>query len=228
MIQQTRILIIEDEAPIRKFLRISLESEGYDITETATAAAGVDATKAKTFDLIVLDLGLPDKDGQAVITALRQSLATPIIVLSVRATENEKIRALDAGANDYVTKPFAIGEFLARVRVLMRLNQSQQQSADLIQVADLEVNVNLREVSRHQQPIHLSRKEFDLLHMLVINPGRLITHQQLLSNIWGDAFVSETHYLRVLVGHLRQKLGDDPMHPRYITTVQGVGYRFSD
>lgn len=225
-LEQQKILIIEDEAPIRKFLRISLEAQGYDVTEVSHAEQGLLLCQQQNFDLIVLDLGLPDKDGQTVIASLRQSLATPIIVLSVRATESEKIQALDAGANDYVTKPFAIGEFLARVRVLMRLNETLQPSQDRIISSDLLIDLNLREVYQADKQVHLSRKEFDLLHLLLAKPGRILTHQQLLSTIWGETFVSETHYLRVLVGHLRQKLNDDPMNPHYIATVQGVGYRF--
>ncbi len=224
-LNQQKVLIIEDEAQIRKFLRISLESQGYEVNEVANATEGLSEAEKQVFDLIVLDLGLPDMDGQIVIAKLRQQLKTPIIVLSVRASEDEKIQALDAGANDYVTKPFAIGELMARVRALLRLNQALDSGQERIEIHDLIIDTNSREVYRKQEQVHLSRKEFDLLHLLAIKPGRILTHQVLLSTLWGDTFVNETHYLRVLVGHLRQKLSDDPMKPDYVITVQGVGYR---
>ncbi len=224
-LQQQNILIIEDEAQIRKFLRISLEAQGLNVDEASTATAGLSLAQANNHDLIVLDLGLPDLDGQVVIRRLRQHLKTPVIVLSVRASEDEKIQALDNGANDYVTKPFAIGELMARVRALLRFNQTMVSTRDRIEVHDLLIDPDSREVFRGEQALQLSRKEFDLLHLLAIKPGRILTHQLLLSTIWGDSFINETHYLRILVGHLRQKLGDDPMQPRYILTVQGVGYR---
>lgn len=222
---QQNILIIEDEAQIRKFLRISLESQALNVDEASNATQGLSMAEAHAYDLIVLDLGLPDIDGQTVISQLRQHLKIPIIVLSVRASEDEKIEALDNGANDYVTKPFAIGELMARVRALLRLNQTIDTTQNSIELQDLVINPATREVLRGKEQLHLSRKEFDLLHLLAIKPGRILTHQVLLSTLWGDSFVNETHYLRVLVGHLRQKLGDDPMQPDYIVTVQGVGYR---
>lgn len=224
-LQQQNILIIEDEAQIRKFLRISLEAQEFNVDEASTASQGLSLAQGNNYDLIVLDLGLPDLDGQVVIRRLRQHLKTPLIVLSVRASEDEKIQALDNGANDYVTKPFAIGELMARVRALLRFNQTMLTSRGRIEVHDLLIDPDSRDVLRGEETLQLSRKEFDLLHLLALKPGQLLTHQVLLNTIWGESFVYETHYLRVLVGHLRQKLGDDPMQPRYILTVQGVGYR---
>jgi len=224
-LEQQNILIIEDEAQIRKFLRISLESQGLNVDEASTALQGISMTEARDYNLIVLDLGLPDLDGQTVIRRIRENLMTPVIVLSVRASEDEKIQALDNGANDYVTKPFAIGELMARVRALLRFNQTIAAARDNIEVHDLVINPDSREVYRDEEQLHLSRKEFDLLHLLAVKPGRILTHQVLLSTLWGASYVTETHYLRVLVGHLRQKLSDDPMQPKYIITVQGVGYR---
>lgn len=222
--EQHKILIIEDEAQIRKFLRISLEAQNYIVTEVVNASAGIQQTTENSYDLIILDLGLPDMDGQQLITRLRQTLTTPIIVLSVRASENEKIQALDAGANDYVTKPFGIGELMARVRVLVRQHETVDDAKQLT-VQDIELDATTRQVTQNKQLVHLSRKEFELLNMLLAKPGRILTHQQLLTTIWGQTFINETHYLRVLVGHLRQKLSDDPVQPRYIETIQGVGYR---
>lgn len=225
IVNQPRVLIIEDEAQIRKFLRISLESQGYTITEAVNGSEGLSSATTTTFDLVILDLGLPDMNGQRVIKKLRQKHNMPIIVLSVRASENEKIQALDSGANDYVTKPFAIGELMARIRVLLRQSQSIESAPDKIEINDLVIDAYSREVYLDNEQLHLSRKEFELLHLLAIQPGRILTHQMLLRTIWGETFTHETHYLRVLIGHLRQKLGDDPMNPQYITTVQGVGYR---
>ncbi len=220
------ILIIEDEPQIRQFLRISLEAQSYQVTIASNANDGIELAKKQPIDLIILDLGLPDKDGYEVITAIRKYEQTPIIVLSVRASEDEKVRALDNGANDYVTKPFGISELMARVRALIRLNDNQPSTQATIDIDNLTINTQTHEVFLDGDSIHLSRKEFELLHQLTMTPGRILTHQQLLKTIWGEHFINETHYLRILVGHLRQKLNDDPMQPRFIITVQGVGYRF--
>ncbi|SFK37718.1 response regulator [Methylophaga sulfidovorans] len=220
------ILIIEDEAQIRQFLRISLEAQSYTVVIATNAAEGLELAGKQPVDLIILDLGLPDRDGQQVIQELRKRSQIPIIVLSVRASEDEKVRALDAGANDYVTKPFGISELMARVRALIRINDNQPSTQAKIQFDNLTIDTQSHEVWLDNQAIHLSRKEFELLYQLTVTPGRILTHQQLLKIIWGEHFVSETHYLRILVGHLRQKLNDDPMQPRFIITVQGIGYRF--
>lgn len=220
------ILIIEDEAQIRQFLRISLEAQSHTVIIATNAAQGLELASKQPIDLIILDLGLPDRDGQQVIKELRKRSQIPIIVLSVRASEDEKVRALDAGANDYVTKPFGISELMARVRALIRINDNQPSTQARIQFDNLTIDTQSHEVWLDNEAIHLSRKEFELLYQLTVTPGRILTHQQLLKIIWGEHFVSETHYLRILVGHLRQKLNDDPMQPRFIITVQGIGYRF--
>ncbi len=221
-----KILIIEDEPQIRQFLRISLEAQTYDVSLAVSAKEAIAFSESQHCDLIILDLGLPDRDGQDVIRILRKQTQAPIIVLSVRASEDEKVRALDSGANDYVTKPFGISELMARVRALIRIHDNQPSPHAILHVDNLTVNTQTREVWLDDHSIHLSRKEFALLYELIATPGRILTHQQLLKQIWGEHFMTETHYLRILVGHLRQKLNDDPMQPKFIITVQGVGYRF--
>lgn len=219
------ILIIEDDAQIRKFLRISLEAHGYNITEARLGEEGLESCAAKQPELVILDLGLPDIDGQQVIERLREWSQVPIIVLSVRESELGKVKALDAGANDYVTKPFGIGELMARIRVVLRGSAESNVTSTIFESQGLRVDLAQREVQVDGKQIHLSRKEYDLLRRLITSPGQVLTHQQILRAVWGPAQQNETHYLRVLVGQLRQKLGDDPMSPRFILTVQGVGYR---
>ncbi|MBF0256078.1 MAG: response regulator transcription factor [Gammaproteobacteria bacterium] len=223
-----KILLVEDEAQIRKFLRISLEAQGYAVAETRLAEEGLHLCAQLQPQLVILDLGLPDMDGQEFIRQLREWSQVPLIVLSVRASESDKIQALDAGANDFVTKPFAIGELMARIRVLLR--QQGEEPGSAVQLYDrqgLRVDLLRREVSVDDQPVHLSRKEYELLRLLIRLPGQVLTHQQILSRIWGEGHQQDVHYLRVLVGQLRQRLGDDPAHPRFIITVQGVGYRLN-
>ena len=219
------VLIIEDEASIRRFLRISLEAHGMAVVEARHATDGLRLAGECNPALVILDLGLPDLDGQEVIRRLREWTAAPILVLSVRDDEKEKVRALDAGANDYVTKPAGISELMARVRVLLRARDSDDATGAVYERDDLHIDLARRTVSIAGTPLHLTRKEYALLRMLVRSAGRVLTHQQLLKELWGPAFERETHYLRVLVSGLRQKLGDDPAEPRYIVTEQGVGYR---
>ncbi|HYQ70295.1 MAG TPA: response regulator [Gammaproteobacteria bacterium] len=221
------ILVVEDEAQIRKFLRISLEAHGYAVQEARLGEDGLEHCATAGPDLVILDLGLPDMDGQDFISRLREWSQVPVIVLSVRASEREKVLALDAGANDYVTKPFGISELMARIRVVLRSNEGATSSPTVFESQGLRVDLVLREVSIDGVPVHLSRKEYDLLRMLVSHSGQVLTHQQILREVWGPTHEDETHYLRVLVGQLRQKLGDDPTRPRFIVTVQGVGYRFA-
>lgn len=223
-----RILIIEDEAQIRKFLRISLEAHGYTVLETRLGEDGLKLCTEQLPQLIILDLGLPDIDGQEFIHRLREWSEAPIIVLTVRASEMEKVQALDAGANDYVTKPFGISELIARVRVNLRSHERETQSPTLFELGSLRVDLLLREVSVDGAPIHLSKKEYQLLLLLIRNCGQVLTHQHILREVWSAAHQDETHYLRVLIGQLRQKLGDDPTFPRFIMTIQGVGYRLAD
>lgn len=225
---ETRILVIEDEAPIRRFLRISLESQGYRVAEARRADDGIALMADWSPHLVILDLGLPDLDGQELIRRLREWSAVPILVLSVRADEDEKVRALDAGANDYLTKPAGIQELMARVRVLLRQREPAGAEPAVYFRDRLRVDLARREVTIDGSPVYLTRKEYELMRLLVRSAGRVLTHTTLLRALWGPAHASETHYLRVLVSGLRQKLGDDPADPLYIVTEQGVGYRLLD
>ena len=221
------VLLVEDEAQIRKFVRISLEAEGYAVREARLGADGLALVREQEPALVILDLGLPDMDGQQFLQRLREWSAVPVIVLSVRASEAGKVQALDAGANDYVTKPFGIGELMARVRVILRNSEGRSSTPSTFEADGLLLDMAQREVRVDDEPVHLTRKEYDLLHLLVSNNGQVMTHQQILRTIWGPGHEDATHYLRVLVGQLRHKLGDDPTRPRFIMTVQGVGYRLA-
>ena len=222
------ILLIEDEAPIRRFLRISLEAQGYRVVEARLGEEGVTLAAERNPELVILDLGLPDMDGQKLVARLREWSSVPILVLSVRDEESEKVRALDAGANDYVTKPAGISELMARARVLLRQRQGADDDLAIYDHNGLKVDLSRRAVTLGGEPLHLTRKEYELLRLLVRHSGRVVTHQLLLRELWGPPYANETHYLRVLVSGLRQKLGDDPADPRYIVTEQGVGYRLLD
>jgi len=222
-----KILLVEDEAQIRKFLRISLEAHGFTVLEARLAGDGLKLSADEKPDLVILDLGLPDMDGQEFISRLREWSMLPIIVLSVRSDEAEKVEALDAGANDYVTKPFGISELMARIRAMLRMRSEETKTQDesVFENGELRVDLASRTVTVNGKLVQLSRKEYDLLKLLVNNAGQVLTHQQIMRLIWGPSREDETHHLRVLIGHLRQKLGDQPTHPRYILTEQGVGYR---
>ncbi|WP_454255406.1 response regulator [Pseudomonas sp. Marseille-Q8238] len=222
---QPTLLVIDDEAQIRKFLRISLVAQGYKVLEAANGTEGLAQAALARPDLVVLDLGLPDMDGQQVLRELREWSQVPVLVLSVRASEGEKVLALDGGANDYVTKPFGIQEFLARVRVLLRQASGGERLEAQVTSGALRVDFAYRRVSLDEVEISLTRKEFAVLGTLARHLGRVVTQQQLLKDIWGPSHVDDTHYLRVVVGHLRQKLGDDPAAPRFIVTEAGIGYR---
>ncbi|HSH43264.1 MAG TPA: response regulator transcription factor [Arenicellales bacterium] len=221
------ILMVEDDAQIRKFLRISLEAHGYTIAEARLGEEGVERCAEVQPDLVVLDLGLPDLDGQVVIERLRQWSSVPIIVLSVRDSEMEKVKALDAGANDYITKPFGISELMARIRALLRRDQQSASAPPVFEHGGLRVDRALRKVYVDARPVHLTKKEYELLNLLISAAGRVLTHQYILATIWGEEHRAQTHHLRVLVQQLRQKLGDEPTNPRFIFTVQGVGYRLA-
>jgi two-component system KDP operon response regulator KdpE len=226
MSQPPTILVIDDEPQIRKFLRISLSSQGYRVIEAANGEEGLTQAALAGPALIVLDLGLPDMDGQAVLRELRQWSAVPVLVLSVRAGEGDKVEALDGGANDYVSKPFGIQEFLARVRVLLRQAAVVPvSSAAILTRGELSIDLASRQVSLAGLAVTLTRKEYALLALLAQHAGRVLTQQQLLKDIWGPSHAEDSHYLRIVVGHLRHKLGDDPTAPRYIVTEPGVGYR---
>lgn len=227
MSQQASILIIDDEPQIRKFLRISLGSQGYRVLEGGNGQDGLAAAALEKPDLVVLDLGLPDMDGQTVLRELREWSQVPVIVLSVRSSEQEKVMAFDGGANDYVTKPFGIQEFLARVRALLRQRPSTTVETTQAVSGGLCVDFAYRQVRLNEQQISLTRKEYAVLATLAQHAGRVVTQQQLLKDIWGPSHSGDTHYLRVVVGHLRRKLGDDPSSPQFIITEAGVGYRLT-
>lgn len=217
------ILIVDDEAQIQRFLRHSLAAAGYDTCTATTGAEALAQVAEARPDLVVLDLGLPDMDGKTVIESLRATSDVPVIVLSARDQEMEKIMALDLGADDFVSKPFAIGELLARLRVCLR--PARKVSEPLLRLGPLRIDLAAHKVIRDDVEIHLTPKEFDLLTALAEAPGRVLTHRQLLVRIWGPAHVEDVPYLRVFIGQLRQKVEADPAQPTLILTEPGVGYR---
>lgn len=221
-----RILIIDDEPQIRKFIDISLRSQGYATLLAGTGQEGLTLLATKGADLVVLDLGLPDKDGREVLKELRQWSRVPVIVLTVRSGEDEKVALLDAGANDYVTKPFGVEELMARIRAFLRTMESGADEGPIFDDGVLRIDLVQRQVAVQGQIITLSRKEFALLSLLVRQPGRLVTQTQILREMWGPTHEEDAHYLRVLVAKLRHKLGDSASAPRYILTEPGVGLRF--
>ncbi|HHW4287859.1 TPA: two-component system response regulator KdpE [Yersinia enterocolitica] len=225
-ISPTNILIVEDEKEIRRFVRIALESEGWRVFESDTLQRGLIEAGTRKPDLIILDLGLPDGDGLTYIQDLRQWSAIPIIVLSARSSEEDKVAALDAGADDYLSKPFGISELLARVRVALRRHSGGSQESLLVNFADISVDLINRQVTRAGVDLHLTPIEFRLLSALLANAGKVITQRQLLNQVWGPNYVEHNHYLRIYMGHLRQKLESDPTRPQHLITETGVGYRF--
>ncbi len=221
------ILVVEDDAPIRHLVHSALHDDGCVVVEAASIASAQDHLDSPRPALLILDLGLPDGDGVDLIRDLRAWSALPILVLSARTQEDEKIRALDAGADDYLTKPFSVGELLARTRALLRRSKSAHQAGDpIVRFGDVEVDFAHHRVSRSGEAIHLSPLEFRLLGTLVANAGKVITHRHLLREVWGSGDPENSHYVRVYVGHLRQKLEHDPAQPRHILTETGIGYRF--
>lgn len=221
-----RILVIDDEAQIRRFLDIGLRAEGYEVLLAATAAEGLALAATRTPDLIILDIGLPDMEGHAVLAELRQWSQLPVLMLSVRDAESEKVRALDRGANDYMTKPFGIQELMARLRALLRNRSGEPEVPPRYDDGRLSIDLARREVSLDGAPLALTRKEFAVLAMLLRHAGRVVTQQQLLREVWGPTHTSDSQYLRIVIGKLRQKLGDDPANPRWLKTEPGVGHRF--
>ncbi|WP_296574124.1 response regulator [Phreatobacter sp.] len=221
----TRILVIEDEAAIRRFLTIILGSAGFAVEEAARGREGIARAATSAPDVIVLDLGLPDLDGKAVVAAIREWSQVPILILSVRDAEAEKIESLDAGADDYVTKPFSSGELLARLRALLRSRRPSETEKPVTAVGPLVIDLARRLVTLDGAEVKLTRKEYDVLALLSRHQGRLVTHRQLLTTVWGPAHIEDTHYLRIAIGHVRDKLGDDAADPRFILTEPGVGYR---
>ena len=221
------VLIIEDETPIRRFLRASLQAEGYRVVEAESGEAGLKAAAQGPPDLVILDLGLPALDGQDVLRRLREWLSAPIIVLSARDAERHKIEALDGGADDYLTKPFGVGELLARMRTALRHAHRAGGDSSIIAIGDLRIDLAARLVELAGERVRLTPLEYKLLVTLARHPGKVLTHRFLLREVWGPQDSQETHYLRVFVANLRRKLRDDPIHSRYILTDQGVGYRFA-
>lgn len=227
MILHGSILVVDDEQQIRRLVRQTLERAGYRVCEAGTLKQALVETASARPELVVLDLGLPDGDGAAFVSAVREWSSMPVLVLSARSDEADKISALDAGADDYLTKPFSVGELLARVRAhLRRAAASTAPGETPVCFGDVEVDLVGRVVRRGGAPVHLTALEYRLLAVLLANAGKVMTHRHLLREVWGPAYVESTHYLRIYIGHLRQKLEADPTQPRHLRTEIGVGYRF--
>ncbi|HRL12841.1 MAG TPA: response regulator [Aggregatilineales bacterium] len=224
MTNGAQILIVDDEIQIRRFLRISLEANGYRIHETATGQDAILKTAQLRPDLVILDMGLPDIDGLTVLQRIREWTPTPVIILSVRDSDQDKVKALDAGADDYLTKPFSMEELMARIRTAQRHAQPQQDES-VFESGSLRVDLARRVVTVNETPVKLTPTEYALLRLMIQHAGRVLTHQQILREVWGPEYVQETHYLRVYFAQLRQKLEADPTRPALLVTEPGVGYR---
>ncbi|HDG1691952.1 TPA: two-component system response regulator KdpE [Kluyvera georgiana] len=222
----TSVLIVEDEHAIRRFLRTALEAEDLRVFDAETLQRGLLEAATRKPDLVILDLGLPDGDGLDFIRDIRQWSPVPIIVLSARSEESDKIAALDAGADDYLSKPFGIGELQARLRVALRRHAGAQPNEPVVSFANITVDLASRRITRGSEEIHLTPIEFRLLAVLLNNAGKVLTQRQLLSQVWGPNAVEHSHYLRIYMGHLRQKLEIDPARPQHLLTETGIGYRF--
>lgn len=221
------VLVIEDEKQIRRFVRAAVEVEGCQVVEAETMAQGLIDAGSRKPDLLVLDLGLPDGNGIDLIRDLRSWSDVPILILSARSQENDKIDALDAGADDYLTKPFSVGELRARVRALLRRrSRSGEAASPVVEFGTIVVDLSRRVVTRAGEAVHLTPIEYRLLSVLLAHPGKVLTQRNLLREIWGPSYIESSHYLRVYVGHLRRKLEDDPTQPKNFLTETGVGYRF--
>jgi len=223
------ILVIEDEPPLQKFLRVTLESQNYKVIQAERGEEGLRHAATAQPDVIILDLGLPDMDGMSVTRRLREWSSIPIIVVTARGKDLDKVQALDSGADDYLTKPFSVGELLARVRVALRHRAAANNTTGdpVLELGPLHIDLARREVQVSGQPVHLTPNEFKLLSVLVKNAGRVLTHQQLLREVWGPGSGNETHYLRVYMNQLRQKLESNAARPQYLLTEPGVGYRLN-
>jgi two-component system KDP operon response regulator KdpE len=228
MTDTARVLVVDDEPQILRFLRASLGASGFEVIEAETGAQALRRAAADAPEIVVLDLGLPDMDGKDVIKALREWSEIPIIVLSARAREAEKIEALDLGADDYVNKPFGIGELLARLRAALRHRLRQQGATPVVKAGDLKIDLARRKVTRGETDIHLTPKEFDLLRLLAQNAGKVVTHRQLLQAVWGPAHLEDTAYLRVFIGQVRRKIDAEDGAASLIENAAGVGYRLRD
>ncbi|HEY8475580.1 MAG TPA: response regulator [Chloroflexota bacterium] len=221
-----RILVVDDEPQILRSLRTSLCSRGYDVVTARHAEEALDALSRDPFDVVILDLGLPDADGLNVCRQVREWSQVPIIVLSVRDSERDKVTALDLGADDYLTKPFGIEELLARIRAALRRASNGAQPPAVFVAGHLTVDFAARVVTRQGEEVHLTPTEYELLKYLILNAGKVVTHRNLLQAVWGPAYSEETSYLRVFIAQLRRKIEPDPARPQYIVTEPGVGYRF--
>jgi two-component system KDP operon response regulator KdpE len=220
------VIVIEDEIQIRRFLRTSLMAESYQVIEAGTGKQGLSEAKSRKPDLIILDLGLPDMDGVEVIKEVRTWSSVPIIILSARSQESDKIAALDAGADDYLVKPFSVGELLARIRVALRhISSTENTEQGVFTVDDLKVDLLHRSVTVSDIEVHLTQIEYRLLIVLIKHAGKVLTHHMLLNEVWGPNYVERAHYLRIYMGNLRHKLEKDPARPRFLLTEVGVGYR---
>lgn len=220
------ILVIEDEPQIRKFLRTTLGSQKYMLLEATTAQEGLNEAASHPPDLVILDLGLPDMDGLEVINRLREWTSVPIIIISARGQESDKVAALDLGADDYLTKPFGVGELMARLRVALRhSNRTGEKAEAIFETGDLKVDLAKRLVFSKDKEIKLTPLEFKVLALLVKHAGKVLTHRQILKDVWGPNYAEDNHYLRVFIHQLRRKLETDPAQPKYLTTEAGVGYR---
>ncbi len=228
MTTENNILVIDDEVQIRRLLEITLNLNGYKVSEASTAKEGIAAAATHNPALILLDLGLPDEDGQSVLRKLREWYQNPIIILSVRNSEEDIIKALDLGANDYLTKPFRTGELLARIRTALRLSQDLTVVSSLLSFGSLFIDLAGHIVKKNNILLKLTSTEFSLLALMAKNSGKVLTHQYLLNEIWGHSYSDQTQYLRVFVAQLRKKIEDDPAHPTLIITESGIGYRFGE
>ncbi|GHD56619.1 two-component system response regulator KdpE [Jeongeupia chitinilytica] len=226
-IQPPTVVIVEDETQIARFVALALEGEGMVSHAAGSVRDGLIAVGTRQPDLVILDLGLPDGDGVTLISELRAFSDVPVLVLSARSQEGDKVAALDAGADDYLTKPFGVAELMARVRVLLRRHARQDADSrdGRITIGNVEVDLVAREVQRGGEALHLTPIEYRLLSVLIRHAGKVLTHRQLLLEVWGPAYVEHSHYLRIYMGHLRQKLETDPAQPRHLLTETGVGYR---
>jgi two-component system KDP operon response regulator KdpE len=226
MNNKIKILVIDDEPQIRKLLKLTLEANNFEVISADTAKSGVQLVASLMPDLILLDLNLPDENGLSVLKQIREWCNSQVIILSVRSSENDKINLLDSGADDYITKPFHAGELLARIRAALR-HKEIVQDAPIETIGELEINYAARTVKIDNKIINLTATEYTILKLLITNKDKVLTHKQILENIWGNSFSEETQYLRVFIGQIRKKIEDDYTKPKYLKTISGVGYIFS-